>query len=167
MKRTIIRSLIILSIIVINVGCDQVSKSIVRHNIHFKQSIRVVDSFVTLTNVENKGAFLSLGDSLGTPLRILLLLLMPIFGLGYGLLLVFRKKDIRLPMLIGICFVIGGGIGNLFDRLVHGSVTDFLHINFVIFQTGIFNMADVSIMVGLFLILIESTIYYRGQGISG
>ena len=44
----------------------------------------------------------------------------------------------------------------MYDRIIYGSVTDFLHIDFVIFQTGIFNLADVSIMAGMFLILIQS-----------
>ena len=52
-------------------------------------------------------------------------------------------------------FIIGGGIGNIYDRFVYGSVTDFFHIDFVIFQTGIFNMADVSVMVGMFILLGE------------
>ena len=54
-----------------------------------------------------------------------------------------------------IGFIIGGGIGNIYDRFVYGSVTDFFHIDFVIFQTGIFNMADVSVMVGMFILLGE------------
>ena len=58
-------------------------------------------------------------------------------------------------MLIGLCFVIGGGVGNLFDRIVYGSVTDFLYLKFGIFQTGIFNMADVSIMTGMSVILLQ------------
>jgi len=57
--------------------------------------------------------------------------------------------------LIGFCFVIGGGIGNLFDRIVHGSVTDFLHVDFGFFQTGIFNMADLSIMMGIFIVVYQ------------
>ena len=58
--------------------------------------------------------------------------------------------------ILGICFVVGGGFGNIYDRLVYGSVTDFLQMNFVIVQTGIFNMADVSIMAGMFMILLEA-----------
>ena len=58
-------------------------------------------------------------------------------------------------MLIGLCFVIGGGVGNLLDRIVYGSVTDFLYLKFGIFQTGIFNMADVSIMTGMFLVFLQ------------
>ena len=58
-------------------------------------------------------------------------------------------------MLIGLCFVIGGGVGNLFDRILYGSVTDFLYLKFGIFQTGIFNMADVSIMTGISIVLLQ------------
>ena len=58
-------------------------------------------------------------------------------------------------MLVGMCFAIGGGIGNLFDRIHYGSVTDFLHIKWGMFQTGIFNLADVSIITGMIIILIQ------------
>lgn len=61
---------------------------------------------------------------------------------------------------MGISFVIGGGIGNLYDRVLYGSVTDFMHLKFGIFQTGIFNMADVSIMLGM-LIIVSS--FVRGS----
>ncbi len=53
-------------------------------------------------------------------------------------------------------FLIGGGIGNIYDRIVYGSVTDFLHMDFVLFRTGIFNLADVSIMVGIGLLLLQN-----------
>ncbi|MFN7601698.1 MAG: signal peptidase II [Bacteroidota bacterium] len=69
------------------------------------------------------------------------------------------KKNLPNLTIIGICFVVGGGIGNIYDRLIYGSVTDFLHIDFVIFQTGVFNMADVSIMTGTFIVICES--YFR------
>ena len=59
-------------------------------------------------------------------------------------------------MQIGMCFLIGGGIGNIIDRLLYGSVTDFLHIDFGLFRTGIFNLADVSIMVGIGILIINS-----------
>ena len=57
---------------------------------------------------------------------------------------------------MGICFMVGGGIGNIYDRVIYGSVTDFLHIDFVLFQTGVFNLADVSIMIGLFMVIVAS-----------
>lgn len=158
MKKNIIRAFIIFSILAINVGCDQISKSIVRKRIQDNEHISVVDNYVMLLRVENKGAFLSLGDSLPKTVRFILLSLFPLAVLGFGIGYLFMKKNITKATLLGFAFVIGGGIGNLYDRLVYGSVTDFVHIDFVIFQTGIFNMADVSIMVGMAIVVIGSFI---------
>jgi signal peptidase II len=54
---------------------------------------------------------------------------------------------------IAFAFVIGGGIGNLWDRVAYGSVTDFFQIKIGFFKTGIFNMADVSVSCGVLFIL--------------
>lgn len=54
------------------------------------------------------------------------------------------KRVMSNLQVVGWCFVIGGGTGNLYRRIVHGSVTDFLHLDLELFQTGIFNLADVS-----------------------
>jgi signal peptidase II len=153
-NKTILRAIIIFVILAINVGCDQISKSIARKRIHKDEQISVVDNYVTLMRVENKGAFLSLGNSLPKMVRFIFLSLLPLAILGFGIGYLFTKKNLSRSMLLGFAFVIGGGIGNLYDRLVHGSVTDFMHIDFVIFQTGIFNMADVSIMTGMAIVLI-------------
>jgi signal peptidase II len=61
---------------------------------------------------------------------------------------------------LGFCLISGGGVGNICDRVVYGSVTDFLHINLLIFQTGIFNVADVTVMAGTFIVLVGSLIDY-------
>jgi signal peptidase II len=105
--------------------------------------------------VENTGAFLSLGNSLSHPVRFVLLSIIPLLVLGYGLFFLLTNKHVSKVTLTGICFVLGGGLGNVFDRIVYGSVTDFLHIDFGIFQTGVFNLADVSIMTGMILIVFD------------
>ncbi len=155
-NKSIVRAIVIFVILAINVGCDQISKSIVRSRIDDHERISVVDNYVTLMRVENEGAFLSLGDSLPRIVRFIFLSLVPLAILGFGLGYLFTKKNLSKAMLLGFAFVIGGGIGNLYDRLVYGSVTDFMHIDFVVFQTGIFNMADVSIMTGMGIIIIGS-----------
>jgi len=153
--RQIIRVVVILAILISNVSCDQISKNIVRQTIEYNEQIGFVHDYLTLTKVENTGAFLSLGNELPNALRIILLIALPVLVMTYGLFFLFTKMNLSRSMLVGISFVLGGGIGNMYDRIIHGSVTDFLHIDFVIFQTGIFNMADVSIMTGMFLILIR------------
>jgi len=154
-KRSI-KIILILFVILINIGCDQVSKKIIRQNITPNGTIHLLSRHITITNVENTGAFLSLGNSLTKTSKNILLSLLPFIAVMLGLLYVLTKQNLPNPLLAGFCFVIGGGIGNIFDRSVYGSVTDFLHIDFGIFQTGIFNMADLSIMTGVFIILIQS-----------
>lgn len=155
-KKNTVRAIVIFAILALNVSCDQISKSMVRNRVGDDERISVVDNFVTLMRVENEGAFLSLGNSLPKVVRFIFLTLFPLAILGFGIGYLFTKHDLSKAMLIGFAFVIGGGIGNLYDRLVYGSVTDFMHIDFVIFQTGIFNMADVSIMTGMAIVIIGS-----------
>lgn len=160
----VIRTLLILLILISNVGCDQVTKNIIRDRIDYNEQIDLMGNFLTLTKVENSGAFLSIGDSLPQPAKILLLTVLPVILLGFVLVFSLMKKGTNDLTLLGICFITGGGIGNIYDRLVHGSVTDFLHMDFGFFQTGIFNMADISIMTGFFIVLTESYVSWRTAG---
>lgn len=157
------RNLVILFILILNFSCDQISKTIIRKSIAEYEIIPIIDGYFTLTMVENKGAFLSAGSSLPYLIRLILLTLLPIVFLTYGLWLIIQKKDMPQMLVIGWCFVIGGGIGNLYDRIIHGSVTDFLHLDLRLFQTGIFNMADVSIMTGMFIIILGQFLYSVNQ----
>ena len=145
-----------------NIGCDQVSKKIVRDQVNPRSRTEIVGEKFILTNVENKGAFLGMGSDLNPILKTILLLVLPIIVL----LLVFRylliKHDLDNLSVIGLSFIIGGGIGNLYDRILYGQVTDFFHIDLGgIFKTGVFNMADVSVMVGMGCIILASLIYKK------
>ena len=154
--KRVLRTLAIVIILISNVGCDQISKNIVRKRIHYNEEISLMNNYLTLTKIENKGAFFSLGHSLPQPVKLLLLTILPMVALGLAFIYLLTKKNLTNMAIIGICFIIGGGAGNIYDRLVYGSVTDFLHIDFVIFQTAIFNMADVSIMTGVFVIVLDT-----------
>ncbi|MCF0063464.1 signal peptidase II [Dyadobacter chenwenxiniae] len=152
----LIRNIAIVIILIFNIGCDQISKNVIRKNVGFYQTISVIEDVVTITYVENTGAFLSLGSSLPHTLKVVLLSIIPLIALCFGIAYILLKKNLTLLSALALSFAIGGGIGNIYDRLVHGSVTDFLHINFGFFQTGIFNMADVSIMTGMLIFFIQS-----------
>jgi signal peptidase II len=152
--KNIIRIVLILLIITVNIGCDQFSKTIIKRSVLPYETIRVLNNHLTVTRVENSGAFLSAGDSMSKVSKQIFLTLVPIIAMVLGLTYLV-VKPVSNNTLIGVCFVIGGGVGNLFDRILYGSVTDFLYVKFGFFQTGIFNMADVSIMVGIFVILLQ------------
>lgn len=145
----------VIAVLFCNIGCDQLSKQVVRNRMNFHETIPV-GKYVVLTRTENSGAFLSVGNTLTGPLKSFFLIFFPVVIMIILASYLIRITKISLPTIIGICFVVGGGVGNLYDRIVYGSVTDFMHIDFGVFRTGIFNMADVSIMTGIAIILVDS-----------
>lgn len=152
--RPVFRYAIIILIISVNIGCDQVSKHAVRNHMDYHEQIQLLNDNVMLIKVENSGAFLSLGDSLSPAGKSLLLTVLPSMTLLFLLFWLFAHNPGKWA-LFGLCCIVGGGIGNIADRIAYGSVTDFMFIQYGIFRTGIFNAADVSITFGTCLILMQ------------
>ena len=149
------RTLLITILIIFNIAIDQISKFWVRVNVEAGSQSEILGEYFTLHNVENKGAFLGLGSDFNPVLKIILLNVLPIVVLTLVLFHIFRDKTLDKFSLIGFCCIIGGGAANLYDRVLYGQVTDFWHIDLGgVFRTGIFNLADVSVMVGMGLIIL-------------
>jgi signal peptidase II len=142
--------------VLLNISCDQISKEVVRKNVVNRDYIELVADHLILTNVENTGAMLGFGASFPPVIKIILLQIIPIVVLMVLLYRVLTKKTIGRWPVFAFALVIGGGIGNLIDRIVYGSVTDFFQIRLGFLKTGIFNMADVSISIGVVMILFLS-----------
>lgn len=152
----ITRNIAIVIVLLINIGCDQISKDYVRNKVADYETIHLIKNYFVLTKVENTGAFLSFGSSLPYSVKFFILAILPLFVLSYGLVYLFTRRHLTTISALALAFGIGGGIGNIYDRIIHGSVTDFLHIDLGFIQTGIFNMADVSITFGLLLFFAQS-----------
>ncbi|MEM6686917.1 MAG: signal peptidase II, partial [Bacteroidota bacterium] len=152
-----LRMLFIFGLILLNVGCDQVSKSVARTHIDATERISVIGEYVVLMKTENKGAFLGFLSTMENPiLKAIFLIIVPVTVLFFILRMIIVTKDLDRFAVIGLCCIIGGGIGNLYDRILYQSVTDFMYIDLGgIFKTGIFNMADVSVMLGTALLIIS------------
>ncbi|WP_341216962.1 signal peptidase II, partial [uncultured Wocania sp.] len=151
------RSIFIFSVIIITIALDQVSKIWVRTQVVAGSQSEIIGNYFTLHNVENKGAFLGMGSDLNDTLRIVLLLVLPIVVLAFVLRHILKDKTLDNLSLFAFSSIIGGGIANVYDRFVFGSVTDFWHIDFGgVFKTGIFNMADLSVTTGMIILVIAS-----------
>ena len=151
------RNLLITTIVFLSIALDQISKIWVRNNFESYVENSIIGDVFTLIKVENTGAFLGMGSELSETLRILLLIVLPIIFLIGITFYTYIDKALDKMSIIGFSLIIGGGIGNIFDRIVFGSVTDFFYLDFWgIFQTGIFNFADLSVTTGMILILISS-----------
>ena len=141
-----------------NISCDQITKEKVRSEISKNETINVVNDNFILTKVENTGAAMSLGENLSPKMKIVFLQVLPVLVLFLMFVYIIREKKISKLNLIALSFIIGGGIGNIYDRILYNSVTDFMYLEFGGLHTGIFNMADVSVVVGTLLIFLNSII---------
>jgi len=135
-------------LLLMTVACDQATKHVAASSFIDVIPYTLVGGFVELLYSENPGAFLGLGSDFHHKTRFWLFTV----GVG-GLLLVFSARLFQAtkPMeLVGWSLVIGGGASNLIDRVVRdGRVVDFLRIGIGDLRTGIFNVADAAIVLGL------------------
>ena len=155
-NRLFLNRLYIIILVLLNIGCDQISKKVVRDTISEADYIPIIENHFILTNVENTGAMLGFGANLPPFLKIVFLQGLPLVVLLVLFYRTLTKTNMNPSVILAFAFVIGGGIGNLMDRIAHGSVTDFFQIRMGILKTGIFNMADVAVTFGVLLIIILS-----------
>jgi signal peptidase II len=150
------RLVVISLVLVCTAGCDQVTKHVARSALGLKGSAALPGRFIEFTLAENPGAFLSLGASFPQAARTALTVGV---GLGLAFLLAYLVRTPKLGRvaLFGWALIWAGGISNLIDRFVHdGRVTDFMVIRTGPLHTGIFNLADFAIVVGM-LVLVASS----------
>lgn len=112
-------------------------------------AIRFCHDFFRLQYTENTGGFLSLGANIPEKARHLTFtVFVGVFLSGLLVFLVW-SKEITTGRVITLALVLGGGFGNLIDRVCHaGRVIDFMNLGIGSLRTGVFNVADVAILVG-------------------
>lgn len=145
-----------LLLIISNISCDQITKKEVRKNIASHERIEVVNDNFILTKVENTGAALGFGSDFHPIIKLFIFQLLPVFVLIFLFYYLYKREDISKLNFVAATFFIGGGIGNIIDRVLHNSVTDFMYIELGPFHTGIFNMADVSVTIAAIIFIINS-----------
>ena len=147
--------LLILIIVCVCVGCDQATKFIAKQHLAKSPPINLVNGMVVLHYAENQGSFLGLGARLPEVVRFWIFVVLAGLMVAGMLGFVLITPELNRIGTTGAALVIGGGIGNLIDRIVyHGAVADFMNIGIGNVRTGIFNVADVGIMAGVGLLLL-------------
>ena len=147
MKTNKFNYLIYLFIVVSLVSLDQYTKSIILNYFELYESKTIIDSFFSLTYVQNFGA----GFSIMQNARTTFLIITPICLVGFTYL--FIKSNDKLSK-TALLLMISGTIGNFIDRIVRIYVVDFL--DFIIFgwDFPIFNVADIFLTIGVCLYII-------------
>jgi signal peptidase II len=135
------------TLVIATIGCDQVAKRVASVHLADSPGRSYLGDAVRLQYAENQGGFLSLGADLPPLARTV------VFSVGTIVALVaYIVCALMLPLdrmaVVGLCLLFAGGLSNLTDRLLHGRVVDFLNVGIGPLRTGIFNVADVAVMLG-------------------
>ena len=132
---------------------DQLSKFLIISNFDINASKNIIPSFFSITYIRNTGAAWGVFSN-GTMLLAVFSIIFLLFAIKY----IIDLKEISKLSTISYGMLLGGIIGNLVDRLFRNYVVDFLNFKIFSYNYPVFNIADIFIVIGIFLIIIESFI---------
>jgi signal peptidase II len=140
-------------LIVATIGCDRVTKHAAAAALAEHPARSFMMDIVRLEYAENTGGFLGLGEDWPPAVRTGVFTIANAMLL-LGVIVVARRDGWSGPLLVGAALFVTGGASNLADRVFRGSVIDFLNVGVGPLRTGIFNAADVAIMLGLTMVAV-------------
>jgi len=151
MKRRLIEFVLPLVIVVL----DQAAKAWVRASVPLHDSVTVVPGFLNVTHALNSGAAFGFLDGADVPFKTVLIAVVAtaaLIGVGvYAASLAHHQLVARF----GLALIIGGAAGNLIDRLMAGSVVDFVDVYWGTHHFWAFNVADSAISVGVTMLILD------------
>ncbi len=137
------------------VALDQLTKWLVRVRVPLHDSVQVIPNLLDITHVRNTGAAFGFLNGVDFPGKTLLIAVVAIVALiGVALYSGTLSNQQLLPRL-GMALIIGGAAGNLIDRIIIGSVVDFVDAYWGTFHFWAFNVADSAITVGVALMILD------------
>jgi signal peptidase II len=151
-----LRWFVLATVALATIGCDRATKHAATVLLAGEPNRSYLADTVRLDYVENTGGFLSLGADLPRPARTVVFTI----ATGFALLALFAmgvRDRFAGPSSLGLVVFVAGGTSNWIDRVARGSVVDFLNVGIGPLRTGVFNVADIAIMVGAGLIALGAT----------
>jgi signal peptidase II len=144
-----------LFIALIVVLLDRWTKYIVARRIALYSHIQVIPGFFRLTHTENTGAAFSLFADSHAPWKTGMLIAFSVIALIVVSVLLWKNNHAHILTGVALSLILGGAIGNLWDRVTSGRVVDFLLFYLKRYQWPVFNLADSAIVVGAGLLVLE------------
>ncbi len=144
---------LLLGALLTTIGCDQVTKRVATTMLAGAPERSYLSDTVRIGYVENSGGFLSLGAQLPPALRTMFFTGVTGAVLVAAAILAVLRRWNRAAM-FGLSLFVAGGASNWIDRVMRGSVVDFLNVGVGPLRTGVFNVADMAILLGAGLLVI-------------
>jgi signal peptidase II len=134
---------------------DQATKALVRSTVPLNSSVPIVQGFLDFTHVQNSGTAYGFLDQVNFPFKTLLIAsfaTIALIAVGFYSASLARQQ---LAARIGLALIIGGAAGNLVDRLIAGSVVDFVDVYWHTYHFWAFNVADSAITIGVVVMIAD------------
>lgn len=134
---------------------DQLTKALVRQMLPLHESVTVIPGFLDLTHVRNTGAAFGILNSVDFPFKVVVI---PVIAAAALIAVGMYSASLAHHQLIarlGLALIIGGAAGNLLDRMVVGSVVDFVDVYWRTWHFWAFNVADSAITVGVAIMILD------------
>ena len=153
-------------VIVVCIGCDQATKSLASYQLSGSEPVGVIGKVFRLEYTENSGAMLGVGADLSEGTRFWLFTVFAACALLGILTFTIADAKLKRTDILSLSLILGGGISNLVDRLFKGGVViDFMIVTAGPFHTAIFNLADLSIVMGLLLLAISNLPWFSRSSV--
>lgn len=149
---------------------DQIVKLIIIKTIPINHiGVSLLNDFLRIVHARNLGVAFSLGDGLPSGVRRILFVVLPIIVMVFVLVYYVKSRDLTTGMRWCLAGILGGGIGNLIDRIVRPlGVVDFVHIKVYGFlgmeRWPVFNVADASVVVAGIALIVLFAVYEKRMG---
>jgi signal peptidase II len=141
---------------------DRWTKRLVASHIALYTHVQIIPGFFRLTHTENTGAAFSLFADSPSHWKTALLIAFSLVAMVIVSILLWKQTRPFTMTSVALSLILGGAVGNLWDRLASGRVVDFLLFYIKQYQWPVFNLADSAIVVGASLLVLE-ILFNRAQ----
>jgi signal peptidase II len=132
---------------------DRFSKWIVATRLSLHDGITIIPDFFRIVHVENTGAAFGLFSESSFEWKLTLLILFSLLALVVVTIMLWKNSHIVNATGTALALILGGALGNLWDRVIAGHVTDFLEFHIGSYYWPSFNVADSAIVIGAVLLV--------------
>jgi signal peptidase II len=143
---------------------DRWTKRLVAARIAMYTHIQIIPGFFRLTHTENTGAAFSLFADSPSHWKTVLLIGFSFIAMVIVSVLLWKQTHALTMTGVALACILGGAVGNLWDRVASGRVVDFLLFYVKQHQWPVFNLADSAIVIGAGLLVIEILFHKSSEG---
>jgi signal peptidase II len=134
---------------------DRLTKIGILNRFTVNESATVIDGLFNITYVRNTGVAFGILSSISSPAKTIMLSVFTAFAAGVVIVYSLRSSPRNHLLQVALALILGGALGNLYDRLAYGYVIDFLEFYVGSYHWPAFNVADSAITIGVGLLAIE------------